>query len=288
MNWGCGLNRGLVTWYLGLPQFGGGKSWRDLARANPGILTNMDPPASWGPSSRQGGWLCASFDGVDDYVNCGDKPIFEFAGDFSVLCRFRSDTGTDQAMVSKWTGLGSGSQWWIGRYYGKVQAGIYAVDTTMVVLDSGAAYKDGKWHHVALVRSGSTGYLYVDSILKANKTVGVKPAGQNAAPLMLGDNDQAIWPYQGQLDDVRIFDRALTGTEITQLERDWLAYGHKTLNRLRRWLPVTPVPLGAEPPYHTAAGRARLTGATAGGLYLTGGQAGQTQTCGPLAGQIHG
>jgi hypothetical protein len=244
--------------------------------------------AVWVPSRARGAWLAVEFDGTDDYVDCGDSALAEFDGDFTVTCRFRSTTGTNQAFVSKWTGSGSGSQWWCGRLNGNVQAGIYTTDGGVDVLDSGAAYKDGDWHHLALVRSGSTGYLYVDSEEKASRAVGVNAAGNNAAPLTLGSFDTGYWPYQGRLDDVRLFHRALDAAEIGELERDSRFYYPKTLNRLRRWLPTPVVPLVAEPPYRVSAGQVEHAGALAGAPFVPGHEAGGAYTCGQVAGQIHG
>ena len=74
-----------------------------------------------------------------------------------------------------------------------------------------------RWMHVAFVRQGNSGQAYVDG----------KPSGgthdlsvlgdlSNGQPLLIGrrqHEETPVW-FQGRIDDVRIYDRALTNAEI--------------------------------------------------------------------------
>jgi len=82
---------------------------------------------------------------------------------------------------------------------------------------------DGKWHHVALVRDGTINTIYVDG---ANPGTAISPepvqlsnttpmrAGMSACTYVDGTN-----PYEGDLDELMIFDRALSPEQINVLIR---------------------------------------------------------------------
>ena len=99
---------------------------------------------------------------------------------------------------------------------------------SVVFLESGgtvtAAVPDGSWTHVAAVRAGNTIRLYVDAQAGTAATI---PAGTNLEvvnpPLGLG-NSPCIAPTglaspTGQVDELRIYDRALAPAEVEQLAR---------------------------------------------------------------------
>jgi hypothetical protein len=74
---------------------------------------------------------------------------------------------------------------------------------------------DGQWHHVAVVYDGSFKRLYVDGNLEASSPFSL-PVDTNDLKVRLGFNEQSpVGQYSGALDDVRIYDRAISGQEIT-------------------------------------------------------------------------
>ena len=80
---------------------------------------------------------------------------------------------------------------------------------------------DGNWHHVALVRDGTDNTIYVDG---ANPMTAISPhpvqlsntepmrAGMSACTGIDGTN-----PYDGDLDELMIFDKALSQAQIDAL-----------------------------------------------------------------------
>ncbi len=84
-----------------------------------------------------------------------------------------------------------------------------------------ASVSDGRWHHVAVTFEQGDGGLisiYIDGKLdssNANTGDWSWPAGQE---IDLGKSHDAYWrPYSGLLDDVRIYSRELTVTEIASV-----------------------------------------------------------------------
>lgn len=77
-----------------------------------------------------------------------------------------------------------------------------------------SAYADGNWHHLAVAYDGSVMELYVDGAL-ANTAVTTLQTGSSA--LNIGRSVTASNYFNGALDEVFVYNRALTGTEIGHL-----------------------------------------------------------------------
>jgi hypothetical protein len=77
---------------------------------------------------------------------------------------------------------------------------------------------DGHWHHVALVRDGTNNTIYVDG---ANPSTAISPHPvqlSNTAPMRAGMSActgiDGTNPYDGDLDELMIFDQALSQPQI--------------------------------------------------------------------------
>ena len=75
---------------------------------------------------------------------------------------------------------------------------------------------NGTWHHIVGKQEGTTGSLYVDGVLCAR---GTQPAiGNGASSINIGRFDSGDhWYFNGQIDEVRIYNRALSDKEISEL-----------------------------------------------------------------------
>jgi hypothetical protein len=77
---------------------------------------------------------------------------------------------------------------------------------------------DGRWHHVAGVIGGQSVSLYFDGVMKAT-TAEPRPLVYMGRDVVVGrhDNTQAEQQFQGAIDEVRIYRRALTAQEVLNL-----------------------------------------------------------------------
>jgi len=81
------------------------------------------------------------------------------------------------------------------------------------------AINDGQWHMLTYVRSGSTGYVYVDGLLRGTYSA-VFDLG-SVTRWSIGQEWDDATPsnfYVGTVDDARFYDYALSDTEVA-----WLA-----------------------------------------------------------------
>lgn len=95
----------------------------------------------------------------------------------------------------------------------------YAWDALAGGFQNGLAAPDAAvdtWQHVAYVMSGGQMSLYIDGALQ--DTVATTDPTSNSADLIIGMNDfQSADMWFGALDDVALFDTALTETEIDDI-----------------------------------------------------------------------
>lgn len=111
---------------------------------------------------------------------------------------------------------GSAADWGCSVINSKFVLGIGNPDTT---ISSTVNISDGNWHHVAATRVSDTGAvkLYVDGVLNVSTTA---PMGPRTSPNELRIGATHINPpvfYVGSLDDLRLYDRALSASEIAEL-----------------------------------------------------------------------
>jgi hypothetical protein len=78
---------------------------------------------------------------------------------------------------------------------------------------------DGLWHHVVLVVDAAGGRMYLDGVLRSSRVwTGTPGATVTTQALSLALYPGAATPYlPGALDDVRLYGRALSPTEVTSL-----------------------------------------------------------------------
>jgi hypothetical protein len=86
----------------------------------------------------------------------------------------------------------------------------------------------GRWYHVAAVRRGTTQEIYIDGELDASRVCTSTPitfvGGYDDDLVNVGRyTNTADWPryyFKGMMDELVLFDRALTSAEVRQLYRD--------------------------------------------------------------------
>ncbi|MBM4104293.1 MAG: PASTA domain-containing protein [Planctomycetes bacterium] len=186
-----------------------------------GTLMNMDN-SDW-VAGKLGNAL--DFDGVNDYVEItGYKGI---AGTASrTCCAWIKTTGSASNMVIlDWGANVSGQQWLLGIF----STGKLALFAGGPYIQTNALVTDGQWHHVAAVMTddGSPSIheikLYIDGVPQGVTYSGTNAINTVSGPdVMLGAyeyNGQKSSFFPGLIDDVRIYDRALSAGEIVKLSQ---------------------------------------------------------------------
>jgi hypothetical protein len=199
----------------------------DSAGSNDGTIYG----ATW-TTGQIGGAL--DFDGVDDYVDVGD-PVdgsldFGASDSFSISVWIK----TSQEIPEP-AGIVDKKRWVSAPVYGyykegysllvyqnKVAFGIEDISDNSLGINGNTIIDEGEWHHIVAVRDTISDklYIYVDGISDAtpvtDSTIGPLDTSWafNIGRIKSAVPGPAYRHFPGTLDDVRIYDRALSEEEI--------------------------------------------------------------------------
>ena len=234
------LARGLVAWYLVLPNDGrAGWTWFDLCKNND--LTLTAGPTFEGPRGRQGGWGSVQFTTASSQFGVLlSAPVVPYP--FSMGCLFRVGNIT---AIQGLMGIGRSASTsndfhalhaagTIGgdpiRYAAREAAG------TIRNADTSVGYTANNWHSAFAVGDSATSRrVYLDGGSEGTNTVSCTPG--SLTRFRVG---HCIWPtpdfLNGRLDSPCVYNRALTADEV----REWTLLSRRgfpgLLNRLKHRL----------------------------------------------------
>ncbi len=163
------------------------------------------PGYATGTTSVAGKWNNArNFNGTSDYISAA--PAIGATATFSTWATW---TGADAHMLF---GLGSGSPGPdVFFYQGKIAWNTYdGVTDSFANIPANA--NDGNFHHYVFVIQNGNTKLYYDGAL-----LGTAPTYKNPTSNVLQIGGHAGYFWAGKIDEFRVYNRALTDTEITTL-----------------------------------------------------------------------
>jgi N-acetylneuraminic acid mutarotase len=190
----------------------------DSVSDNHGIL-HGEP--LWQPESgKKAGAL--QLDGIDDYVITAFV-LDPSTGPFSV-CTCIQGGSPGNVVISQIDGIGGSGENWLGTepVSGKLMTGLVVPAAGRFIpkpLISESVITDGQWYHVGFVWDGSYRILYVDGVEVAKDTAAQNPLKSATGGLHIGA-DKTLGAgtfFSGMIDDVRIYNQALTTEEIAAL-----------------------------------------------------------------------
>lgn len=153
-----------------------------------------------------------SFNGSTDYVTLGSSALGSFTN-YTVSAWVKT-TDSDGTILSEYQDGVCGD--FIFNLNG----------SAVVVHDGGAAttggvitVTDNMWHHVAATNNGSASVIYVDGVLDTTGS-SVVWANNCTVDVRIGDTvSGSVGKLSGKIDDLRVYSRALSASEIKQLYR---------------------------------------------------------------------
>ena len=173
----------------------------DSSSNNHAITVNGDAQISTTQSKFGGSSLY--FDGTGDYVTAPSDASFDFDnGDFTIEFWMNPSniTGTWQAIISRKYNQSGG--WRLYKTSGSNNLSFYHPSGYYVTSNTGLT--NGTWHHIAVVRSGSTLTTYVDGTSRGTDTISAAMS-PTSADIEIGQGVvTSAYPYEGYLDELRI------------------------------------------------------------------------------------
>jgi hypothetical protein len=183
-----------------------------------------------------------SFDGSTGYVSVPHNPLWDFGNNAFTIALWAnfSSPGGAEALIADDDGVGSGQPKWVlfhgfhgdgltfhirgpasevfGNFppanFGGNGRGVRRERTASddAILTMPFSPVAGQWYHIALTRDGSFWTYYVNGVAIGTTTALVQVPSMNA-PLTIG-NTEELYFFKGQMDQVSIYNRALSGEEI--------------------------------------------------------------------------
>jgi hypothetical protein len=162
--------------------------------------------------------MAMDLDGDGDYVDCGYDPLFDIATNEITV----SAWVTIRSIANQWSAIAAKGEyaWRLGNasFDPRFHFGITiwnAPDTASI--DGVTAVGYDEWHHAAGVFDGSNIMVYLDGALDVS-TPTTEPIGVNNKNVFIGDNPDATGRYwDGLIDELKIYDRALSASEVLYL-----------------------------------------------------------------------
>lgn len=167
------------------------------------------------------------FDGDRDYIYLGTDSAFA-PEEFSVCAWFKtSSSGGWQSIYGLSYGAGPRREFnlrvWYWAVYGYYD--VLALKISDKFLNGTTNVVDGQWHHVVATRAGSVARLFLDGELEAESESMPDPVSGRSPALPYyigavyetGDHAPANYEFQGSIDEVRLYNRALSSDEISEL-----------------------------------------------------------------------
>ena len=204
------LARGLVGCWL-MNEGTGERIFDYSGNGNHGLMTNMDPTTDWKAGPH--GWA-VDFDGNDDYISIGAKPIFDANRAYSWHLLFSvASVGAIYRLMQKCVDGVSGYQIWLMNTGAIVIQNAHTNETASsvpVCVASNIVY------HVIVVYDDVVG-IYINGIDEtADSTIGIMVPDYTSDHKITATQNT----FLGCVQSAAIYDRALSPAEIAWLYRE--------------------------------------------------------------------
>ena len=186
---------------------------------------------SWG-IGKEGGGL--AFDGTNDYIELNNISISGKKLTLSAFVLFDGDITNNPRIISKAKYLDK--QNWSLAFHtesnttGGFEFNLNTDETNYTTITQPTFTPElNKWYHVAGTYDGSNMKLYVDGqLIKTTPKLGYTISDDNKA--WIGGNPSAATdsPWKGAIDEVRVYSKVLSQTEIQDLFNDSNGGGNST------------------------------------------------------------
>jgi hypothetical protein len=192
--------------YWKLNQNGGGICYDETANNNDGTI-NGSP--TW-TTGYEGSVI--NFDGVDDYVDCGSGNSLNITGPITVVGWFKYSSSTYDT-----TGIEKTQAYRLVVTSNKLSFQICDSGNVWHNATSSSTYNDNTWHHVAGTYDGTAQKLYVDGFEVASLSWNGS-IKSTTTTFEIGRRDDMARYYKGLLDEVRVYKRTLSQSEILAIK----------------------------------------------------------------------
>ena len=155
-----------------------------------------------------------NFDGSDDYITINDSPNIRFnTNDFSITAWVKHASNLNSIHRGIFT-KGNTSTGGFSLYINYDTRKLRFINQNSITIDSNQIIADNSWHHVVASRNSNDLILYVDGKLDNSSPGYFSDLNlNNSATALIGLRDGNRY-FNGQIDDIRIYNYALTDEQV--------------------------------------------------------------------------
>jgi hypothetical protein len=162
--------------------------------------------------------VVASFDGDGDYIEIDQTLLNRGTDDFAVSFWFKEATDSDlgQTLITGYTSGSANSGVYIEIYNGDFKL-VSQVKTNII---SFAYTSDTNWHHCVITRNTGVTKIYIDNVEKVSSSTPIIMDNTSGTAWRIGEHlgtANSSYSYDGLLNNLHIYNRALSPTEINQI-----------------------------------------------------------------------
>ncbi|MGW6003977.1 LamG-like jellyroll fold domain-containing protein [Oerskovia enterophila] len=203
---------------------------RGLWGLDEGTGTTTADSSGWGQTGTLSGgatWVtgidgkAVRLDGTAGKVSVPDGDGLDVSSALTVSAWVRPERHATQYVVKKAVS-GSADGYELGissagkpflRVNQKTSGDTFRANATSVLPTNGST-----WVHLAGTYDGQRLRIYVDGVEQGN-VAGPASVGVNTLPLTIGAQPDGLYPFQGAVDQARLYDRALSGAEVAAIHQ---------------------------------------------------------------------
>jgi hypothetical protein len=170
-----------------------------------------------------------SFDGTDDYATATlGSQVFD--GDFAVSFWFNADTApTYTSLIQSGSNSGYNDGFRIYRYSDTALAFWRGQGGYSNIFGNIGTTSTGSWHHIVVTRSGTTSTFYLNG---SSIATGTDSQAYTSTAFQMSFT---TYPFDGLMDEVALWDSALSATNVTAIYNSGVPGDLSSLNPVNWW-----------------------------------------------------
>ena len=156
-----------------------------------------------------------SFNGTSSYIDAGNDSSLQITGSITLSAWIKTTQTTNGWIIAKDDATNRNYAILVANVSGIMRARFYIVKSGTVtpVTSTTINVGDGNWHHVVGVNDGTDLKIYVDGNLESTNNGGGGTIDNDTVNLEIGRRGDNQYFFDGQIDEVAIWDRALTSCD---------------------------------------------------------------------------
>jgi hypothetical protein len=155
-----------------------------------------------------------TFDGLDDYVDCGNDPALA-PNLFTISLWVHAQAGAGSRSILR--KAGSDKDYELKLFAARNPTFSFGDGSQSMALYSSSDIPLNEWVHITLTRDKAEAMMYVNGIQVASMVYDFAPSATDHKLIIGGGSLQ---PYRGIIDDVQIYDSVLSAEEVERLVRE--------------------------------------------------------------------